>query len=171
MKRILIAATLFIVCHPALSMLYQAPEPKHEPEHIERIEVLGQKTKPQLQREFLQAKLDFLDLFNELNDIEKFTVDCHYHRPVGSRIAKKECEPRYVKEERAYLISLAFAVRTGNLNYARGVRGPTDAVVRLNTEHQRRQAYRHLAKLIQENEGLQKKWEKLAALDDLINDQ
>lgn len=55
----------------------------------EKFEILGQKTKPQLQREFNKAKFDFLDMYHEINEVAKFDVLCSYHRPIGSKIAKK----------------------------------------------------------------------------------
>jgi len=172
MNKILPLVTLVFLSAPAFAMVQStiagnAKNTVQEPEHIENIEVWGQKTKPQLKREFELAKMEFIEIFNALNDIHKFEVVCERRRPVGSHIAVRECESRYIKDERAFLIGLAFNLRPKDRQF---VRGPTDATVKLNTEHERRQGYQHLAKLIQESDELRAQWQKLEALSAKIND-
>lgn len=57
---------------------------------MRNLKYLDKKTKPQLQREFNKAKFDFLDMYHEINEVAKFDVLCSYHRPIGSKIAKKK---------------------------------------------------------------------------------
>ncbi len=158
----MISAGFFIFSHTALATLDSTqPASQLWTEHldIEAIEVRGQRAKPQLVKEFQLAKLDFIELYNELNDKPLYKVICEYRRPVGTKIAVKECEPRYVKYERASLISTA--ILSGN-------RMPSDEMVELFTTTQRLAGFEHVAELVKNNDELKARWLKLETLNDKI---
>ena len=77
---------------------------QNDKERVETIEVFGQKTTPQLKKAFDNQRFEFLELYNSINDVAKFDVICKYQKPIGSKIARKSCEPRYVKDFRAMKI-------------------------------------------------------------------
>ena len=70
-------------------------------QNYETIDVVGEKTSPQLKRAFDKQRFEFLELYNSINEVAKFDVICKYHKPIGSQIARKSCEPRYVKDFRS----------------------------------------------------------------------
>ncbi|MDO6627024.1 hypothetical protein [Alteromonas stellipolaris] len=130
----------------------------------EQFEVLGQKTKPQLQREFDKAKFDFLDMYHEINEVAKFDVLCSYHRPLGSKIAKKTCEPRYVRTARAMYIqaSMGTEIELSRL--------PSDDMIRFLTKQTREESYEHVAALVMTNPELNKSFAKLEFLHSRLNE-
>jgi hypothetical protein len=131
----------------------------------EQFEILGQKTKPQLQREFDKAKLEFLDMYHEINEVAKFDVLCSYHRPIGSKIARKTCEPRYVKTARAMYIQ-AMSTDTGiDFN-----RIPSDDMVKFLTKQTREESYEHVAALVMTNPDLNKSFAKLELIHSRLNE-
>ncbi|WP_260563500.1 hypothetical protein [Alteromonas sp. KS69] len=131
----------------------------------EKFEILGQKTKPQLQREFNKAKFDFLDMYHELNEVAKFDVLCSYHRPIGSKIAKKTCEPRYVKTAREMYIQ-AMSTGTGiDLS-----RLPSDQMIKFLTKQTREESYEHVLALVMTNPELNKSFAKLELIHSRLNE-
>ncbi|WP_231517542.1 hypothetical protein [Alteromonas stellipolaris] len=131
----------------------------------EQFEILGQKTKPQLQREFDKAKFDFLDMYHEINEVAKFDVLCSYHRPLGSKIAKKTCEPRYVKAARALYIKTMSTSPGIDFN-----RLPSDEMIKFLTKQTREESYEHVAALVMTNPELNKSFAKLEFLHSRLNE-
>ena len=53
---------------------------------VERIDVVGQKTTPQLVTAFEQERFAFLELYNEINNVAKFDMICHRSSPPAAKL-------------------------------------------------------------------------------------
>ena len=172
MKRILCATSLLVFSHLTFATYSDGMSPDKQnaadtPERFEQIEVWGRRTKPQLIKDFMHARAEFYDMFNALNDNPKFDMLCHHRRPVGSNIAVEECEPRYMKEQRADLISLALATKSQNSDVAQT---PHFSQLEAYTAQIKRDSHQKMAELIQQNSELRAQWEKLASLSARIKE-
>ncbi|MEC9430795.1 MAG: hypothetical protein VX781_15505 [Pseudomonadota bacterium] len=136
---------------------------QNDKERVETIEVFGQKTTPQLKRAFDNQRFEFLELYNSINEVAKFDVICKYQKPIGSKIARKSCEPRYVKDFRAMKIQ---ASSTGpGIDFERL---PSDGDIRFLTNDTREEAFEHVAALVATHPELLESFEKLDALHQRI---
>jgi hypothetical protein len=129
----------------------------------ETIDVVGEKTSPQLRREFDKLRFEFLELYNSINDVAKFDVICKYHKPIGSQIARKNCEPRYVKEFRAMMTQTSSTGPGIDFN-----RLPSDDHIRFLTNDKREEAFEHVAALIATHPELFDSFTKLDAIHQRI---
>ena len=136
---------------------------QNDKEHVEKIEVFGQKTTPQLKRAFDNQRFEFLELYNSINETAKFDVICKYQKPIGSKIARKSCEPRYVKDFRAMKIQTSSTVPGIELN-----RLPSDDDIRFLTNDTREEAFEHVAALVATHPELFDSFRKLDALHQRI---
>ena len=143
--------------------LAQTDKPESDKESMERIEVAGQKTIAQLKNAFDKQRFEFLDLYNTINETAKYDVLCSYHRPIGSKIAKKQCEPRYLKDFRA-LTMQTWSTQPGiDFN-----RLPNDDTLRFLTKDTRKDAFKHVAALVATHPELYESFSKLDALHQRI---
>lgn len=136
---------------------------QNDKERVETIEVFGQKTTPQLKRAFDKQRFEFLELYNNINEIAKFDVICKYEKPIGSKIARKSCEPRYVKDFRAMKIQTSSTGVGIDFN-----RLPSDDEIRFLTNDTREEAFEHVAALIATHPELFDSFSKLDALHQRI---
>lgn len=136
---------------------------QNDKERVENIEVFGQKTTPQLKRAFDKQRFEFLELYNSINEIAKFDVICKYLKPIGSQIARKSCEPRYVKDFRVMQIQTSSTGVGIDLN-----RLPSDDDIRFLTNDTREEAFEHVAALIATHPELFDSFSKLDALHQRI---
>ncbi|TKB02094.1 hypothetical protein E5672_16475 [Alteromonas portus] len=136
---------------------------KNDKENVEQVEILGQKTTPQLKKAFDDQRFEFLELYNSINDVAKFDVVCRYQKPIGSNIARKSCEPRYVKDFRAMKVQSSSTSPGIDFN-----RLPSDDHVRFLTSNTRPEAFEHVAALIATHPELFDSFEKLDALHQRI---
>lgn len=90
---------LLLVCSVS-----QAAQPDNS---IEQIDITGERSLIQLQRELQQAEAAVFDLYNQLNSTNDFDVSCGRSTPTGSRIPIWECEARYLKRARSYNVQEA----------------------------------------------------------------
>ena len=136
---------------------------QNDKERVENIEVFGQKTTPQLKRAFDKQRFEFLELYNSINEIAKFDVICKYQKPIGSKIARKSCEPRYVRDFRAMQIQVSSTGVGIDIN-----RLPSDDDIRFLTNDTREEAFEHVAALIATHPELFDSFSKLDALHQRI---
>lgn len=130
---------------------------------VETIDVMGEKTTPQLKREFKAAKADFLLLYNRVNEQAQFDVICKWRKTIGSQIARKYCEPRYVKEARALWIQRVSPFPGIDFN-----RLPSDDTLRWLVKDQREAAYEHVAALVMTNPELLESFTRLDTIYERI---
>ena len=147
----------------------QTDKPESEKKNIERIEVTGQKTIAQLKMAFDKQRFEFLDLYNTINETAKYDVLCSYHRTLGSMIAKKQCEPRYLKDFRA--IATQTALMSSSNPGVDISRLPTDDHIIFLTKDQREDAFKHVAALVATHPELYDSFAKLDALHRHIEDR
>ena len=69
---------------------------------MEVISVQGQRPVSHFEREYERAKFAMYEAYNKVNTVRKFTVDCRVVKPIGTQIAKRECLPRFFREESAH---------------------------------------------------------------------
>ena len=149
--------------------LAQADKPETDKKSMERIEVAGQKTIAQLKNAFDKQRFEFLDLYNTINETAKYDVLCSYHRPIGSKIAKKQCEPRYLKDFRA--IATQTAIMSSSSPGFDISRLPTDDHIIFLTKDQREDAFEHVAALVATHPELYESFSKLDALHQRIEER
>ena len=136
---------------------------QNDKERVETIEVFGQKTTPQLKKAFDNQRFEFLELYNGINETAKFDVICKYEKPIGSQIARKLCEPRYMIDFRALTVQ-TWSTQPGiDFN-----RLPNDDTLRFLTKDTREEAYQHVAALVATNQKLLDSFMKLDALHERI---
>jgi len=68
------------------------------PDEIDEIVVLGGRTLTKLRHEATVAEDRFYELYNELNEDDRYDIICKYRRPVGTRIQVRECKPKFVRD-------------------------------------------------------------------------
>lgn len=141
----------------------QVDKPESDKKSMERIEVTGQKTIAQLKKVFDKQRFEFIDLYNTINETAKYDMLCSYERTIGSKIAKKQCEPRYLKDFRAMAIQTSSNLPGINLN-----RLPTDGHIQFLTKDKREKAFEHVAALIATHPELYESFSKLDALHQRI---
>ena len=146
--------------------LAQTDKPESNKKSMERIEVPGQKTIAQLEIVFDKQRFEFLDLYNTINETAKYDVLCSYHRPIGSMIAKKQCEPRYLKDFRA--IATQTAAMSSSYPGLDISRLPTDDHIVFLTKDQREDAFEHVAALVATHPELYESFSKLDTLHQRI---
>ena len=132
-------------------------------QNYETIDVVGEKTSPQLKRAFDKQRFEFLELYNSINEVAKFDVICKYHKPIGSQIARKSCEPRYVKDFRSMMMQVSSTGPGIDLN-----RLPSDDHIRFLTNDTREEAFEHVAALIATHPELFDSFTKLDAIHQRI---
>ena len=147
-------------------VLAQVDKPESDKQSMERIEVTGQKTIAQLKKAFDKQRFEFLDLYNTINETAKYDMLCSYERTIGSKIAKKQCEPRYLKDFRA--IATQTAAMSSSKPGLDISRLPTDDHIVFLTKDQREDAFEHVAALIATHPELYDSFSKLDALHQRI---
>lgn len=69
-----------------------------ESEEIDEIVVLGAHSLTLLRQEVIVAEDKFFEIYNELNDDDRFDIICENRRPTGTRIQVRECKARFVRD-------------------------------------------------------------------------
>ena len=154
-----------VVLSLGLSAGSQAFAQLDKPE-VERIDVVGEKTMPQLKRDFDKQRFAFLEMYNTINEVAKFDMLCEYRKPIGSQIARKLCEPRFVKDFRAMLIKTSSTKPGIDFN-----RLPDDGHVRFLTQDTREAAFEHVAALMATHPELLESFIKLDAIHQRIEER
>lgn len=65
---------------------------------VEEIVVVGQRTLSSLRAKVVAAEDHFYDVFNELNDDDRYDIHCENFAPLGTRIKARRCVPRFVDD-------------------------------------------------------------------------
>lgn len=93
-----VAIALSFSANPALAQKHAGDAEQD----IEVISVQGQRPVSHFEREYERAKFAMYEAYNKVNTVRKFTVDCRVVKPIGTQIAKRECLPRFFREESAH---------------------------------------------------------------------
>lgn len=137
-----------IVC--AISMTSLGAIAQSQDEDIETVTVYGQRTLPYIQKQIQKTQMKFYDELNALNTISKFDLICERKSAKGSRIVKRSCEPRFLKDTRAQLVQ-------DNLT-RRGKRGltnlPTKEELKMATKEDQIAYQKHIQSILLANEGV-----------------
>jgi hypothetical protein len=94
--------------------------------------------------------MKFYDELNALNTISKFDLICERKSAKGSRIVKRACEPRFLKDTRAQLVqdNLARRGKRGSANI------PSEDEVKLAAKDDQIAYQKHIQSLLLTNEGV-----------------
>jgi hypothetical protein len=148
-----------LVLSSGLTVTLNAQATKEE--DVEIIEIVGQFSVAQWGKIADQAKMDFYELFNELNDIDKFRMVCKREKPMGSNIRRSVCEPMYFKQ--AIQDATTNTTRSSNrvnIDLSRPIIMPEN--IAALTRRDKEAADAHMEKLINEHPDLRKKFEYYA---------
>lgn len=88
---------LAFAANPALAQKHAAAAQQD----MEVVSVQGQRPVAFFEREYERAKFAMYEAYNKVNTIPKFSVDCRIVKPIGTQIAKRECLPRFFRDESA----------------------------------------------------------------------
>jgi hypothetical protein len=94
----------FIALSPQALAQKQAESAEQD---MEVVTIKGQRSTEYFFREYERAKFAFYEAYNKVNTERQFSIDCRIVKPIGTRIAKRECLPRFFREESAYQAQLA----------------------------------------------------------------
>lgn len=68
---------------------------------IEEITVISQKTLLSLRYQIIRAEDRVFEVFNKLNDDDKYDIHCFLRAPTGTRIKQRDCAPNYYRNATA----------------------------------------------------------------------
>ncbi|WP_100657027.1 hypothetical protein [Alteromonas flava] len=142
-----------IVCAAFVTALFTYPvlaQPYSEtavPEDMEVVSVQGVRSSAYYLREYERAKFAMYEAFNEINTIKEFTIDCRVVKPVGTQIAKKECLPRFYRDEWGYQ-SQMFMLGASNSLPAH------ESDIAFATKHKQKAFYQHIEELAKDSPEL-----------------
>ena len=92
----------FMINHNAMAIQDDQADPKNaKQEQTERISVVGQRPLGLLRETMVEARYDFFDMFNALNEKPEFEIHCRKESKIGRRVKMKVCEAQYVIDMRA----------------------------------------------------------------------
>ena len=152
-----------------------AEEPLGTDKQIERITVYGQASIRQLKKDIRAKGLEFFREFNKVNDINQYAMVCKKEQRIGSNFRDTTCEPRFIRTNRAQLTAaLVFGNDPSSLNATQTSTGalPPFALSRVSlvsnigrlASSNNKKFYEHVAKLLESNPQLIKKYEELLDL-------
>ena len=118
---------------------------------IENITVYGQRSLADIERKIDKTRVRFYEELNALNNIPKFEMICEVIKPVGSMIAKRTCEPRYMKEAKARVTQQNVAMR-GNIDLGNN---PSDSQISMEAKRDQLAYQKHIQTLLLANPELQ----------------
>lgn len=123
-RRLFIVGMLLGMCSPqAIVAQEQEAEATAETEEIDEVVVLGARSLTLLRQEVVVAEDRFFDLYNQLNDDDKYDIVCETKKPLGTRISVRECKAQFVRdaEYEAIQDALQFSSSVANVT-ARPIR-------------------------------------------------
>jgi hypothetical protein len=97
----------------AQAQAVSAPMPGESNLELEEVEVIGRKLY-QLQRELIDAQDRFYALYNELNTIDDFDIQCTMEAATGTLMRKRECRLEFLREAQAQEGQDFFLKHTGS---------------------------------------------------------
>ncbi|MEL7025527.1 MAG: hypothetical protein AAGL69_17455 [Pseudomonadota bacterium] len=120
---------------------------------IDEITVQGQRTPFQLEKIMIQARLDFWDVYNSINNIEDYRVVCRREGRAGTNLkGPMRCVPRYFSERMSDLTQEAIIT---------GAPAPSITRVAQLTRNKKAEADRYMIELIETSPTLREKYEDL----------
>ncbi|MEL6868295.1 MAG: hypothetical protein AAFO81_00705 [Pseudomonadota bacterium] len=166
MKHSLPSALLLIVCNAAVSTVVFADvdsgdlDADQENQVIDEIEVIGRKTTRQLEKIVVEARLDFWGLYNSINNVPDYRVNCERIAPIGSNIKRLRCVPRYYSDKMAE-VSQQRMRRDVNGNIQLIAQPPDQEAIISATRKKKAEADAYMVELIESNPLLLEKYEAL----------
>ena len=106
---------LLLVCLSQTSFA-QENSTDDDSEEIDEIIVLGAHSLTLLRQEVVVAEDKFFDLYNELNDDDRFDIICENRRPIGTRIQVRECKAQFVRDAEVDAIQDALMMNNAPAN-------------------------------------------------------
>jgi hypothetical protein len=153
MKKLVLS--LIASCFIVPSVFAQDSKEVDPNKDVEIIEVIGQFTPAQWGKIAESAKVDFYELFNEVNDIDDYRMICRAEKEIGSNIKKMKCEPQYYKDRMAQMVQeVSFRRGTLDTNFM-----PKPQDVALSVKDTKEKADKHLLALVDKHPHLRKKFE------------
>ncbi|MEL7313146.1 MAG: hypothetical protein AAFN07_16635 [Pseudomonadota bacterium] len=119
---------------------------------IDEITVQGQRTPYQLEKVMIQARLDFWEVYNQINNIEDYRVVCRREGRAGTNLKTMRCVPRYFSERMSDLTQEAIIT---------GAPAPTITRVAQLTRNKKAEADRYMIELIETSPTLREKYDDL----------
>lgn len=120
---------------------------------IEEVEVYGRKRPRHLERIVIKARLDFWDLYNTINTVDEFKVECSKNKSAGTNMKQLRCEPQYFTDKMRE--QTQEAMRMGRTAM------PSDSTIVYMTRAKKAEADQYMAQLIKSNPRLLKQYQKL----------
>ncbi|WP_100640689.1 hypothetical protein [Alteromonas facilis] len=143
-RTLLMSAALAMTCTSAIA---QNHSETFDAEEVEVIKIQGKRPATFYFKEYEKAKEAMYEAYNQINDEKQFAIDCRVVKPVGSQIAKKECLPRFYREESAYQSQL-FLLGASNTFAA------NDSDIAHLTKYKQKAFYQHIEELAKESPEL-----------------
>jgi hypothetical protein len=98
-RQVIVANMLLGICLSQVAIAQDdSPEATSAPDEIDEIVVLGGRTLTKLRDESTVAEDRFFELYNDLNEDDRYDIICKHRRPVGTRIQVRECKPKFVRD-------------------------------------------------------------------------
>jgi hypothetical protein len=131
---------------------------KSSQEDMEVIQIIGQFSAAKWGQIAEQAKVDFYELFNQLNTIEKFRMVCRVEKTIGSNIKRNVCEPMFFKH--AMFNRTQNDINNGSTNNGsiRISSAPNSDDILFLTTSTKEAANAHMEQLIMEHPDLREKF-------------
>ncbi len=127
-RKIFIVSMLLGMCLPQATVAQEnSPEATAESDEIDEIVVLGGHSLTLLRQEVVVAEDRFFDLYNELNEDDKYDIVCESRRPIGTRIQVRECKAQFVRDAEVEAVqgALQFSNSPANVT-ARPIRASSE---------------------------------------------
>lgn len=126
---------------------------------MEEVIVQGQKTTIQLSKAVVQARLDFWDMYNSLNDIEEYRVVCEKVAATGTNIKKLQCAPQYYHDKAR---ELTYNRSASTLSRKKiGLSPPSHRTFVAASLQKKKEADEHMIALIEKHPELRRRFEFL----------
>ena len=122
----------------------QAAAAKQE---MEVVSVQGQRPLAYYAREYERAKFAMYEAYNEVNTEREFSIDCQIIKPIGTKIAKRECLPRFFRDESSNQ-ALLFMLGASNQLSTDG------AQVAFLTKQKQKEFYQHIENISKDSPEL-----------------
>lgn len=114
---------------------------------MEVVSVTGKRPVAFYAREYERAKFAMYKAYNQVNTERQFTIDCRIVKPIGTQIARRECLPRFFRDESSNQAQLFLLGASKQL--------ATDgAQVAFLTKHKQKQFYQHIENLSKDSPEL-----------------
>ena len=148
---------LFVLCS-AEAWATDSPAEENVAAAMEEVEVRGQKSRQQLERAVVEARLDFWEIYNSLNTDNDYRIVCEKVAVTGSRFKKRRCVPQYFLTAMSEMTRQQSIRRLPNDELQLRAPPPRESTVRLATKGKKNEADAHMIKLIEDNPVLREKY-------------